>query len=114
MAIGNVFGILIMLAVPGQDEIGVDLYLLGQLVAPLATSIGIWLVGTVGRETGSIKYPLIATYVAVVFFINGVFTYGVVTLIGNANTLKCTDQAFKNLQSSFKALLLSTGNPKNG
>jgi len=87
MAVGNVFGILVMLAVPGQDEIGVDLYLLGQLIAPLATSIGIWLVGTVGRETGSIKYPLVATYVAVIFFIYGTFTYGVVTFVGNKNRM---------------------------
>jgi len=38
--VGNVFGIMIMLAVPGQDELGVDLYFLGQLIAPTATAIG--------------------------------------------------------------------------
>jgi len=31
---------MIMLAVPGQDELGVDLYFLGQLIAPTATAIG--------------------------------------------------------------------------
>ena len=38
--VGNVFGIMVMLAVPGQDELGVDLYFVGQLIAPTATAIG--------------------------------------------------------------------------
>ena len=43
---------------------------------------GIWLVGTIGRETGPIKPHLIACYVAVPFFITGVVNYSAVTFVG--------------------------------
>jgi hypothetical protein len=29
-----------MLAVPGADEIGIDLYIVGQVLAPFATAVG--------------------------------------------------------------------------
>jgi hypothetical protein len=38
--VGNVFGIMVMLAVPGADEIGIDLYIVGQVLAPFATAVG--------------------------------------------------------------------------
>ena len=34
------FGLLLMMAIPGKDETGVDLRLLGKLLAPAATALG--------------------------------------------------------------------------
>lgn len=82
LVMGNVFGILVMLALPGEDEIGVNLYFYSQLIAPLGTAIGIWLVGTIGRESGSIKPPLIACYSMLPFFILGHVTFLMVTFVG--------------------------------
>jgi len=49
----------------------------------LILATGIWLVGTIGRETGSIKPHLVACYVALPFFITGVVNYSVITFVGN-------------------------------
>ena len=61
---------------------------------------GIWLVGTIGRETGPIKPHLIACYVAVPFFITGVVNYSAVTFVGKTQLLNCANLLVKQLVGS--------------
>ena len=40
LVIGNLFGLLTQMCIPGPEDVGVDLLLLADLLAPLATAIG--------------------------------------------------------------------------
>ena len=42
LVIGNLFGLLTQMCIPGPEDVGVDLLLLADLLAPLATAIGMW------------------------------------------------------------------------
>uniref|UniRef100_A0A0K2V1Q9 DnaJ homolog subfamily C member 22 n=2 Tax=Lepeophtheirus salmonis TaxID=72036 RepID=A0A0K2V1Q9_LEPSM len=77
MIVGNAFGVLIHLAIPEEGEIGIDLSPLRHVLTPIFVAFGIWMVGNIGKEKGSIFPTLIACYI-VVFFIP-IF---VMTLIG--------------------------------
>ena len=40
LVIGNLFGLLTQMCIPGPEDVGVDLLLVADLLAPLATAIG--------------------------------------------------------------------------
>ena len=40
LVIGNLFGLLLKMAIPGPEDIGIDLLTLADLLAPLATAFG--------------------------------------------------------------------------
>ena len=42
LVIGNLFGLLTQMCIPGPEDVGVDLLLVADLLAPLATAIGMW------------------------------------------------------------------------
>ena len=56
------FGMLIAMAVPEKDELGIDLSLLAKCLVPLGCAFGVWLVGNIGREQGTFLRPLLACY----------------------------------------------------
>ena len=54
----NLFSTLVLIALPTpKDELGpgLDFRLLVKFLAPVASAIGIWTVGNIGREQGPIK-----------------------------------------------------------
>jgi len=58
----NLFSNLVQMALPSpKDELGpgIDFRLLAHLLAPVASAVGIWIVGNIGRESGSLKWPLL-------------------------------------------------------
>eukprot|EP00096_Caligus_rogercresseyi_P011639 TRINITY_DN4649_c0_g1_i1.p1 TRINITY_DN4649_c0_g1~~TRINITY_DN4649_c0_g1_i1.p1 ORF type:complete len:369 (-),score=67.29 TRINITY_DN4649_c0_g1_i1:243-1298(-) len=65
--VGNLFGVLIHLAIPDEEEIGFDLHYLKMLLIPMFTTFGIWLVGNVGNEKGSWRAPLLGCYILLPF-----------------------------------------------
>lgn len=62
LVVGNMFGMLIAMAVPEKDELGIDLSLLAKCLVPLGCAFGVWLVGNIGREQGTFLRPLLACY----------------------------------------------------
>jgi len=86
----NLFSTLVLIALPTpKDELGpgLDFRLLVKFLAPVASAIGIWTVGNIGREQGPIKWPLAGCLLAAPFHF-GVFgdglriNYTIVTLSG--------------------------------
>ncbi|XP_066991069.2 dnaJ homolog subfamily C member 22 [Anabrus simplex] len=59
--VAYLFGTVVMLAIPEEEVAGIDWNWLVILV-PLACALGVWAVGNIGRETGSIWWPLGAAY----------------------------------------------------
>ena len=52
LIISNLFANLVQIALPSpKDELGpgIDFWLLAQLLAPVASAVGIWVVGNIGR-----------------------------------------------------------------
>lgn len=83
LIVGNVFGQLAMMSIPGPEDInGLDLLLLADLLAPAATALGITLVGNIGKEKGSIWWPLLGCYIITPFHIMGYTTYLLTTILG--------------------------------
>jgi len=65
LIVGNMFGVLIKMAFPEkEDELGpgIDFDLITLLLSPAGAALSVWVVGNVGREKGSIGWPLLAAY----------------------------------------------------
>lgn len=82
LIVGNLFGMLVNMAVPDPEDIGVNVLLLADILAPAATALGIWLVGNIGREKGSIRWPLLGCYLTTPFHIMGYTSYLWTTVLG--------------------------------
>ncbi|XP_063393174.1 dnaJ homolog subfamily C member 22 [Cydia fagiglandana] len=63
LMVGYSWGQVMMHAVPPDEFYGINLRYLNILI-PLAASIGVWTVGNIGRERGTLKWPLLAAYAA--------------------------------------------------
>ncbi|XP_045784946.1 dnaJ homolog subfamily C member 22 [Maniola jurtina] len=61
LAVGYTWGCLMQSAVPNDEVWGINFKFLNLLV-PLAATLGVWAVGNIGREQGSLKWPLLAAY----------------------------------------------------
>ena len=82
LVIGNLFGLLTRMCIPGPEDIGVDLLLLADLLAPFATAVGIYLVGNIGSHQGSLRWPLIGCYAMTPFHIMGHSSFVWTTIMG--------------------------------
>ncbi|XP_049884735.1 dnaJ homolog subfamily C member 22 [Pectinophora gossypiella] len=63
LMVGYSWGQMAMSAVPPDEFNGINLRYLNYLV-PLVAALGVWTVGNIGREQGSLKWPLLAAYAA--------------------------------------------------
>ena len=80
---GNIFGQLAMMFLPDPEDIGgVNLLLVSDLLAPAASALGVTLVGNIGKERGSIWWPLLGCYLVTPFHLYGNITYTFVTIAG--------------------------------
>ncbi len=83
LIVGNVFGQLAGMFIPGPEDLdGLDIIFVGDLLAPAATALGITLVGNIGKERGSIWWPLFACYFMTPFYMMGYSTYLLTTIVG--------------------------------
>jgi len=83
LIVGNVFGQLLQMSIPGPEDLnGLDLLLVADLLAPLATAVGITLVGNIGKEKGSFWWPFIGCYLMTPFHIMGRTSYLLTTIMG--------------------------------
>jgi len=72
-----------MMFLPDPDDIGgVDLLLLSDSLAPIASAIGITLVGNIGKERGSIWWPLLGCFIMTPFHIFGYSSFVFTTISG--------------------------------
>jgi hypothetical protein len=56
MLFGNMLSVVVSLGIPHPEEIGgIDLAWLGYLLRPLASAVGIWIVGNIGRQKVGFK-----------------------------------------------------------
>lgn len=67
MLVGYFYGILVRLAIPE------DAKWLPSILVPLGVSVGVYLVGNIGRERGDFKYPLTGAYISniILTFLSG-------------------------------------------
>lgn len=63
LMVGYCWGQLMMSAVPPDAFWGINLRYLNLLV-PLFAALGVWAVGNIGNEKGSLKWPVLAAYAA--------------------------------------------------
>ena len=85
LVVSNMFGMLVTMAAPKKDDElgpGLDLRLFTLLLSPVASAFGIWVVGNIGREQGSFKWPLIGCFTAFLPYVFGNASYSIVTLSG--------------------------------
>ncbi|CAI6349317.1 unnamed protein product [Macrosiphum euphorbiae] len=61
VVVAYLFSTVVSLAIPEDNVAGLSWQWL-QVFTPLAAAIGVWAVGNIGHETGSIKWPLICAY----------------------------------------------------
>ncbi|XP_046977323.1 dnaJ homolog subfamily C member 22 [Vanessa cardui] len=61
LMVGYSWGQMMMLAVPPDDFWGINFRYLNCLI-PLVAALGVWTVGNIGRERGSLKWPVLAAY----------------------------------------------------
>lgn len=66
MIMGNLFAYLVEYAIPKEHLHDKLVTVIKFLLIPLASAIGVWLAGNVGRHQGSIKKPLLAAYLGAV------------------------------------------------
>uniref|UniRef100_A0A1B6D4B2 TM2 domain-containing protein n=1 Tax=Clastoptera arizonana TaxID=38151 RepID=A0A1B6D4B2_9HEMI len=59
--VGYLWGSVVSIAIPEDEIAGINWKWL-DLVVPLAITLGVWSVGNIGREKGSIWWPLITAY----------------------------------------------------
>lgn len=64
MMVGNLFAYLVDYAIPVELLNDHVVIFLKYLLIPLAAALGVWLTGNVGRHRGTIRYPLVASYLA--------------------------------------------------
>ena len=65
-----------------QEDLGVDLSLLGKLFTPLGSALGVWLVGNIGRWEGGLRRPLIGCYLTLPAYLYGMNVVSWTTIIG--------------------------------
>ena len=83
LIVGNIFGQLAMMFLPDPEDIGgVNLLLLSDLLAPAASALGVTLVGNIGKERGSIWWPLLGCYLMTPFHLYGYTSYIYTTIAG--------------------------------
>jgi len=81
----NLFATLMLMAFPDKnDELGpgIDFSLISKVLMPVASAAGIWLVGNIGREQGSFKWPLVGCLLASPLYFYWLMNYHVVTISG--------------------------------
>lgn len=66
MVIGNLFALLIPYAMPNELLNERVAFWLNNLLVPFASALGVWLVGNVGTQEGSLKEPVLAAYLSVI------------------------------------------------
>lgn len=82
LVIGNLFGLLTRMCIPGPEDIGMDLLIVADLIAPFATALGIYLVGNIGNHQGSLRWPLIGCYIMTPVHIMGYTSFVWTTIMG--------------------------------
>jgi len=82
LVVGNMFGMLVSMAVPGKDEVGVDLWILKCCLIPLGCTFGIWLVGNIGNQQGGFLRPLLASYCTLPAYFYGLNFISWTTILG--------------------------------
>jgi len=82
LLIGNMFGMLPTMAVPNQEDIGLNLSLLGKLLTPLGCALGVWVVGNIGGWKGSFKRPLLGCYLTLPAYLYGMNVVSWTTILG--------------------------------
>ena len=82
LLIGNMFGMLPTMAVPNHEDIGLDLSLLGKLLAPLGCTLGVWVVGNIGGWKGSLRRPVLGCYLTLPAYLYGMNVVSWTTILG--------------------------------
>jgi len=85
LVVGNMFGLLVSMAVPNQDsldDLGVDLTMLGKCLIPFGCAFGVWLVGNIGNHQGGFLRPLLACYCTLPAYIYGLNFISWTTILG--------------------------------
>ncbi len=72
----------VVLATPNKRDAGMDLSPVHMAVAPLAIATGVWVVGNIGRERGSLWPTLVACYLAAPLYVYGYINTAGVSVIG--------------------------------
>ena len=83
MVVGNMFGVLCRMSFPSKDDElgpGINFDTFSLLLAPAAIAVGVWVVGNIGREKGTIKWPLFTAYLASPLYIFYSFSFSVITM----------------------------------
>lgn len=63
LMVGYSWGQMMMVAVPSDEIWGINFRYLNYLI-PLVAALGVWTVGNIGHEQGTLKWPLLAAYVS--------------------------------------------------
>lgn len=66
MMVGNLFAYLTEYALPKEHLHDNIVIVLKFLLVPLASAVGVWLTGNVGRHEGELKKPLVAAYLTAI------------------------------------------------
>jgi len=82
LLIGNMFGMLPTMAIPNQEDIGLDLSQLGKLLTPLGCALGVWVVGNIGGWKGSLRRPLLGCYLTLPAYLYGMNVVSWTTILG--------------------------------
>ena len=83
---GNIFSVVLFLGTPNaQDFYDLDLHFLPKILSPAATALGIWVVGNVGRERGSLLWPMLACYASVPLHFYGIGNNTITCLLGKSH-----------------------------
>ncbi|KAL1130913.1 hypothetical protein AAG570_012154 [Ranatra chinensis] len=61
--VGYLFGSVVSSAIPLEEAGGIDWQFL-QILVPLGCALGVWCVGNIGHEEGSLIWPVLAAYAA--------------------------------------------------
>lgn len=69
IAMGYLFGSLLSLATPEDNIAGYSVQWV-KLLIPFAISLGVWSVGNIGHEQGTLLWPLVGAYCICPFYIN--------------------------------------------
>eukprot|EP00095_Tigriopus_kingsejongensis_P006429 maker-scaffold469_size162558-snap-gene-0.28 protein:Tk06429 transcript:maker-scaffold469_size162558-snap-gene-0.28-mRNA-1 annotation:"uncharacterized protein LOC101741444" len=62
LLMGNVFSVVLHMGMPNKEDFGRDLDFIPFILGPAATALGIWVVGNIGRQQGSLLPPTVACY----------------------------------------------------
>ena len=109
--VADIFGYLVMAALPNELIPEVVIPYLTALLVPPAIAVGIHLVGNVGRHRGSIKVPLTAAYASAPIYIwypNSVFITSIITYFAFCTFSKQWRTSYPPAQSFWRRVAILT------